>query len=87
MVALMVRVPMTHNQRNRGVGASTCVSNRVVTRRILLEEISLDVAAVSPRLCVVPSPPELSRAPQGLRLAKTQGSGASLPDVGNMVRL
>ncbi len=48
MVALMVRVPMTHNQRRRGLGASPHVSTRVVVRRI-----SPDVARISPRLRVV----------------------------------
>ena len=82
MVALMVRVPMTHNQRRRGVGSSTRVSTRVVIRRI-----SLDVACVAPRLDVVPSPPELCRASRGLRLAKTRRGAASLPDVGKMIGL
>jgi len=82
MVAPMVKGPITHNQRNRGVGASDHVSTRVVTRRI-----SLNVVRVSSRLDVVPSPPELCRASQGLRLAKTRGSGASLLDVGSMIRL
>ena len=48
MVALMVRAPMTHNQRRRGVGASSHVSTCVVTRSVSLERTSLDAVCVSP---------------------------------------
>jgi hypothetical protein len=85
MVALTVRVPMTHNQRRWGVGASRRVSTWVVMRRVSLERSSLDVARVSPRFRVVLSPPEMSGGLQGLRLAKTRESGASLPGVGRRI--
>jgi hypothetical protein len=53
MVALIVRAPTTHNQRRWGAGLSTRVSTRVVMRRISLEQTSLDIARISPRLRVV----------------------------------
>jgi hypothetical protein len=81
-VALMVRGPMTHSQPRWGAGVSAHVSMRVVTRRV-----PADVVRVSVKLDVAPSPPEQDREAQGLRLAKTRGGGALLPDARRMIRL
>jgi hypothetical protein len=62
MVAVMVRAPMTHNQRRRGLGASSRVSICVVMRRVSLERTSLAIARVCAMLDVVLSPPEMSGA-------------------------